>query len=94
MKVVYATTKTIQIKAYTVLSSNQLGLEVERPKRSLLMGRTESNQTNKTRAENYILIFSLFYTIEEIFLFFMRFFQPPYTNPAALFMVFPKEKKT
>ena len=32
--VVYLTTKTIQIKPYTIRSSHQLGLEVERPERS------------------------------------------------------------
>ena len=31
MKVVYLMTKTIQIKPYTICSSHQLGLEVERP---------------------------------------------------------------
>ena len=30
MKVVYLTTTTIQIKPYTIYSSQQLGLEVER----------------------------------------------------------------
>ena len=34
MKVVYLTTKTIQIEPYTICSSHQLGLEVERPERS------------------------------------------------------------
>ena len=34
MKAVYLTTKTIQIKPCTIFSSNQLGLEVERPERS------------------------------------------------------------
>ena len=31
---VYLTTKTIQIKPYTIFNSHQLGLEVERPERN------------------------------------------------------------
>ena len=56
-----STKKLIRINTYTICSSNQLGLEVERPEWS-----------------TYILLFSLFYTIKEIFLVFMRFLQPPY----------------
>ena len=37
----------------------------------------------KTRTEHYILLFSLFYTIKEIFLVFMQFFH------AVLFIKFP-----
>ena len=36
MKVVYLTTKMIQIKLYTICSSHQLGLEVERPEWSTI----------------------------------------------------------
>ena len=56
--VVYHTTKKIQIKLYTICSSHQLGLEVERPEWSTTL----------------ILLFSLFYTIKEIFSVFRRFF--------------------
>ena len=37
----------------------------------------------------YILLFSLFFMIKEIYLVFRQFLQPPYTEPATLFMRFP-----
>ena len=70
MKVVYLTTKMIEIKLYTICSLHQLGLEVERPERSTTFS-----------------FFALFYMIKEIV--FRQFFQPPYTEPVALFMKFP-----
>ena len=33
--------------------------------------------------------FKLFYTMKEIFLVFMQFFQAPYTEPVPLIMKFP-----
>ena len=73
MKFVYHTTKTIQIKPCTICSSHQLGLEVERPEWST----------------TFFFFLSLFHTIKEIFLYFRRVFQSPYTEPVALFMKFP-----
>ena len=60
-------------KTYIIRSSRQLELEVERLMRSLLMGRKESNQTNKSRRRTTFLFFAILYDKRNIFSFLCEF---------------------
>ena len=66
MKVVYLTTKIIQIKSYTICSSHQLGLEVERPEQSTTFSFFAILHHKRTECKTEG--------------FFDDFFQSPYTE--------------